>query len=107
MTVTGHEDAKIMGLGLVAVLPERQRSGIGTQLIRAGLKKCKELGYGAAFVLGHPTYYPRFGFVPASRFGLKCELDVSDDVFMAMELSSGYFEKISGTVVYHEAFRSV
>lgn len=107
VTVTGHPDAKIMGLGPVAVIPERQRSGIGTELVRVGLERCKELGFGAAIVLGHPTYYPRFGFVPASRFGLKCEFDVSDEVFMAIELSPGYLENISGTVKYHEAFRSL
>lgn len=107
VTITGHEDAKVMGLGPVAVFPERQRTGIGTQLIRAGLAKCRELGYGAVVVLGHPSYYPRFGFVPASRFGLKCEFDVPDEVFMAMELDPGYLAGRSGVVTYHEAFRSL
>ncbi len=105
--VTGNPDLKIMGLGPVAVAPKRQRSGIGSQLVRSGLEMCKALDFGAVVVLGHPEYYPRFGFVPASRFGLACEFDVPDEVFMAVELHAGYLAQRSGTVKYHEAFRNV
>ena len=55
-------------------------------------------------VLGHAAYYPRFGFVPASRFGLGCEYDVPDDVFMAVELVAGGLAGHTGTVRYHQAF---
>ena len=55
-------------------------------------------------VLGHPEYYPRFGFVPASRFGLRCEYDVPDEVFMALELEAGALSGVSGLLSYHEAF---
>jgi len=58
-------------------------------------------------VLGHPWFYPKFGFVPASRFGLKCEFNVADEVFMALELVPGYLSGVSGTVYYHEAFRNL
>lgn len=105
--VSGHPELNVMALGPVAVVPDRQQSGIGTRLIRAGLEQCKALGCGAIVVLGHPDYYPRFGFVPASRCGLGNEFGVPDEVFMAMELESGYLDGVSGTVSYHEAFRSV
>ncbi len=61
---------KLIGLAPLAVAPAQQRSGIGSLLSRAGLEGCRALGYQAAVVLGHPEYYPRFGFVPASRFGI-------------------------------------
>jgi len=58
-------------------------------------------------VLGHAAFYPRFGFAPASRFGLTCEYDVPDDVFMAMELEPGSLRGASGTIRYHRAFANV
>jgi putative acetyltransferase len=97
-------DVKIMGLAPMSVLPARQRRGIGSTLVRAGLEACTQVGFAAVIVLGHPKYYPRFGFQPASRFGLRCEYDVPDDVFMALELASGTFSGNSGTIRYHPAF---
>jgi len=107
VVITGHPDLKVMGLGPMAVLPERQRTGIGSLLVKSGLDECRKLGSGAVVVLGHPWFYPRFGFVPASRFGLKCEFNVPDEVFMALELVPGYLSGVSGTVQYHKAFRSL
>jgi putative acetyltransferase len=104
VTLNGHETLKIMGLAPMAVTPERQRRGIGTQLVRAGLAACRELHFGAAVVLGHPEYYPRFGFRPAQEFGIGCEYDVPADVFMALELTPGYLRGKTGTVRYHPAF---
>jgi putative acetyltransferase len=107
VTLSGHTDVKIMGLAPMAVLPAMQRRGIGSALVRAGLERCKDLGYGAVVVLGHPDYYPRFGFVPASRFGIGCEYDVPDDVFLAIELEPGSLIEKSGTIRYHAAFATV
>jgi putative acetyltransferase len=76
----------ILGLAPLAVLPEYQRRGIGAQLVRVGLKECQRRGCDVVVVLGHPAYYPRFGFVPASRKGLRCEYPVPDEVFMVAEL---------------------
>lgn len=104
VTIEGLPDARIMALGPMAVLPEFQRRGIGSRLVRAGLDTCRDLEVGAAVVLGHPGFYPRFGFLPASRFGLSCEYDVPDDVFMAMELEDRYLDGVTGTVTYHRAF---
>jgi len=100
----GRPDLRIMGLAPMAVAPERQRRGIGAALARAGIKACKKLGFGAIVVLGHPEYYPRFGFLPAVRFGLGCEFEAPEEVFMVLELHPGYLDSAAGTVKYHAAF---
>ena len=102
--LTGHSDVKIMGLGPMAVAPNHQRKGIGSALVRAGLARCEQLGFGAVVVLGHPEYYPRFGFLTSSRFGIRCEYDVPEEVFMVVELQPGYLYDIAGTIKYHPAF---
>ncbi len=109
-TPVTHEerpDLKILGLGPMAVLPEFQRGRIGTVLVLEGLDRCTANGFGAVILVGHPAYYQRFGFVPASRFGLKCQYDVPDDVFMAIELEEGYLSNAAGLVKYHPAFSEV
>lgn len=102
--LTGHLDLHIAGLAPLAVAPTHQRKGIGSALVRAGLERCKQLGFGAVVVLGHPEYYPRFGFSPSSRFGIGCEYKVREEVFMVMELQPGYLRGASGTIKYHAAF---
>lgn len=94
----------ILGLAPVAVLPEYQRQGIGTLLIQQGLEECRRSGFQAVVVLGHPDFYPRFGFIPASRKSLKCEYDVPDEAFMVLELESGSLQDCSGTVKYRSEF---
>jgi len=106
VSLSGHPALLIMGLAPMAVSPDRQRRGIGSALVRAGLEQCKRLGFGAVVVLGHPAYYPRFGFLPSARFGIGCEYDVPEDVFMAVELRSGVLRGASGTIKYHAAFSS-
>lgn len=104
VVLSEHTDLKIMGLAPMAVSPEHQRKGIGSALVLAGLDACRSLGVGAVVVLGHPDYYPRFGFVSAARFGIVCEYDVAEDVFMLMELEPGYMDGVSGLVKFHSAF---
>jgi putative acetyltransferase len=94
----------LMGLAPMAVMPARQRQGIGSRLIAAGLERCGELGAAAVVVLGHADYYPRFGFAPASRFGMRCEYDVPDEVFMVRELVGGGLNGLTGTIRYHPVF---
>jgi len=105
--LSGYTDLKIMGLGPMAVLPEQQRKGIGSELVKAGLDKCKDLGFGAAVVLGHKDFYPHFGFEPSLRYGIGCEYDVPPEVFMIIELQPGYLQDASGTIQYHAAFNDV
>lgn len=98
---------KIMGLAPMAVIPARQRSGAGAALVAAGLEECRALGVAAVVVLGHPEYYPRFGFVPASRFGITCVYDAPDEAFMGMELLPEGLSGVSGTVHYNWAFNDL
>jgi putative acetyltransferase len=104
VVLSDHAQLKIMGLAPMAVLPGYQRSGVGSALVRAGLQACAKLGYGAVVVLGHPAYYPRFGFKPAEEFAIGCEYDVPPEAFMALELQPGYLRGASGTIQYHAAF---
>lgn len=98
------KNLSILGLAPVAVLPNYQRQGIGTQMIREGLKECRRSGFQAVVVLGHPDFYSRFGFIPASRKSLGCEYDVPDEAFMVLELESGEEQDCSGTVKYRSEF---
>ena len=107
VSLAGHPTLRIMGLAPMAVAPEHQRKGIGSALVRAGLEHCQQLGFGAVVVLGHPAYYPRFGFSSSARFGIGCEYDVPEDVFMVVELRAGFLHGASGTVAYHAAFSNV
>lgn len=102
--LTGSSSLKIMGLAPMAVAPDRQRSGIGSALVNAGLDRCQDIGVGAVIVLGHPGYYPKFGFVPASKMNIDCEYHVPDEAFMALELVGGFLSGAEGTIKYHEAF---
>ena len=93
-----------VGLAPMSVAPSHQRRGIGSLLVEEGLRRCRVAGHTAVFVLGHPGYYPRFGFAPASRFGLRSEYEVPDEVFMALELASGALDRADGLATYHQAF---
>ncbi len=95
------------GLGPVAVLPEHQRRGIGSQLIEAGNRQLQNVGCPFIVVLGHADYYPRFGFKPARPLGLTCEWDVPDDVFLVLVLDPGRMQGVSGLVRYRPEFSTV
>lgn len=96
---------EIMGLAPMAVLPELQRQGIGTRLVEAGLAILRERGCPAVIVVGHPTYYPRFGFSPARRLALECQWDgVPDEAFMILVLDEEAMKGVSGTARYRDEF---
>ncbi|UFN47264.1 N-acetyltransferase [Roseomonas sp. OT10] len=86
------------GLGPVAVRPDRQRGGIGTALVRAGLERLRALGSGGCVVLGDPGFYGRLGFRPDPRLWLE---GVPPEYFQALAFSAGTPE---GAVTYHPAF---
>lgn len=96
-----------VALGPLAVLPEYQGMGIGSQLVTAGLGMLRAAGHGVVIVLGHPGYYPRFGFVPASRHGIRWDRDVPDNVFMVAELLPGALKGVEGIVHYRPEFDKV
>ena len=98
---------RIAGLGPMSIRPGFQRQGIGSRLVEAGLAECSRIGYDAVVLVGHPEYYPRFGFIPASRYGLKCEYSVPDDVFMALELKDGALSDCCGVIKYLPPFDRV
>jgi putative acetyltransferase len=92
-----------LALAPCAVLPRVQRNGAGSAVIRAGLDAARDLGEKLVIVLGHPDYYPRFGFTPASGFGIHAGFDVPDEAFMALALDPGT-ETPRGTVAYPAPF---
>jgi putative acetyltransferase len=96
VSLSDHPDLKVMGLAPMAVTPAHQNKGVGSALVRAGVERCKELGFGAVVALGHPGYYPRFGFAPSARFGIGCEYRVPEEAFMVVELQPAYLRGKSG-----------
>jgi len=105
VTLEGHScNISMAGLGPMAVAPAFQRRSIGSMLVEEGLKYCKTAGYAAVCVLGHPDYYPRFGFVPSVTYGIKSEFDVPVEVFMVKELTEGALVHCNGIVKYHDLF---
>lgn len=104
VTIEPSTAIRVAGLGPMAVRPDRQRTGIGTGLVRTGLDECRRRGYRAVVVVGHPEYYPRFGFVPAHTKGLTCEFPVPPDVFMVLELEPDALVRSHGRVRYHPGF---
>ena len=93
-----------LGLAPMAVLPEFQRRGIGSQLVEAGLTACHHTPYGIVVVLGHPHYYPRFGFTPAKPLGIMWEHDAPEEAFMVHELREGALTQTKGVVKYRPEF---
>lgn len=95
------------GLGPMAVLPTFQRTGIGTALVRDSLLRLQKAGMNFVVVLGHPSYYPRFGFRPASAFNVQWEEDSPEDAFMIKELRKGSVPHGGGTIQYAPEFSTV
>ena len=104
---TSAGDVKALSLAPMAVLPVFQNSGIGSQLVRIGLERCRELGNTIVVVIGHPEYYPRFGFVPARKEGLDLQFPVPDEAFMVCKLAPDALEGIKGMVKYPPEFEDV
>jgi len=101
---TPENAVSALALAPMAVRPELQNHGIGSELVRHGLKECRHLGHKVVVVIGHPDYYPRFGFYSARANGLEAPFQVSDEAFLVYELIPGALDGIGGTVKYPPAF---
>lgn len=98
--IENHEE---IALAPLAVLPEYQKQGIGSMLIEQGHKIAKKLGYHYSIVLGSENYYPKFGYIPATQYGIQAPFDVSNENFMAVKLNDTDIE-IKGIVQYAKEF---
>lgn len=101
------EDSSVPALSLapMAVLPEFQRRGIGSQLVREGLRLCRDQGHAIVLVVGHPDFYPRFGF--SGKLARQLDCPYSGDAFMATELTPKALAGVTGNVIYPAPFASV
>ena len=97
----GNDSVTGQILAPLGVAPSAQGTGIGGRLVRAGLERLGAAGIGLVFVLGHPGYYPRFGFEPAGRLGLQAPYPIPEehaDAWMVLELGEGNLGRVHGTV---------
>lgn len=95
--------AAVLALAPLSVLPSYQNQGIGQALMREGHRVAQTLGYPYSVVLGHKAYYPKAGYVPASRYGIQAPFEVEDDCFMAVRLNETA-GKLNGIMAYDAAF---
>jgi len=109
LTITrpGARMVEGIGLGPMSVSRPRQGFGIGTRLVAAGLHRLRIAGHPFCIALGHPGYYPRFGFERAGRFGIRWERDVPDEAFFVAELAPGGLLGVAGVVRYAPEFAGV
>lgn len=106
ITPSSRHPVTLVGLGPMAVLPDYQGRGVGSALADGALAALGREAVDAVFVLGHPEWYPRFGFRPARRFGIELALNAPASSFMALELIPGVLLNIVGKVNYHSAFKT-
>lgn len=102
--VDGDKSVTSLALAPVAVVPEHQEKGIGSQLIRTALKVAKEVGFQSVVVLGHQDYYPKFGFKQANLWNIRAPFEVPNEIFMALELTENALEHVQGVVQYSKPF---
>lgn len=98
------EEYPCLSLGPIAVIPEFQKQGIGGILIQAGHRAALELDYNAVLLLGHPSYYPRFGYRLAKNWNITNPWQITGEPWMAIELIEGALNGKAGVAVYPEAF---
>ena len=101
----GNNVIRGMGLAPLAVLPNRQKTGIGSALVERGLALLREKEYPFVIVLGHADFYPRFGFVPSSQYNLKSQWQgIPDEAFMILVFDQKSLEGVHGVAKYREEF---
>ncbi|MBP1960985.1 GNAT family N-acetyltransferase [Paenibacillus aceris] len=105
--VDAAKEHEVIVLAPIAVNPDYQKQGVGSQLILEGIRRTKDIGYGAVFLIGHPTYYPKFGFKPARSYGYELkQFQVPDEVFMVCEVVKGQLQNMKGELQYPDSFFS-
>ena len=102
-----HSATRAVAIGPMGVVPQFQRKGIGSQLVLQGLEECRRSGGEVVIVLGHPGFYPRFGFSEAKPYGIRFEDEVPDEAFMVAELRPGALSRVHGIVRYEPEFTTV
>ena len=96
-----------VSLAPMAVLPTHQRQGIGAQLVREGVRQCAERGESIVIVVGHPQYYPRFGFSSQLAETLQPPFEVPAEAWMALSLRPDATDDVAGRVEYAAAFAAL
>jgi len=96
-----------LALAPMAVHPEFQNKGVGSKLVFKGLEECRQLGHKIVVVIGHPEYYPRFGFLLARDRGLNVPFPVPDEAFMVLELVPGALKGAQGEIIYTPPFQKM
>ncbi|UTB32485.1 MAG: N-acetyltransferase [Methanobacterium sp. ERen5] len=105
LTIENDEESfPALILAPIAVLPEYQKQGIGTKLVENGIIECRNQGHSIIILVGHPEYYPRFGFKSAEQNGIKHPFEVPEDVFMAYELVPDALSRVNGVLKYSTPF---
>lgn len=97
-------DVQGAGLGPMAVVPSHQQQGIGSRLVEAGIDCLNKIGCPFVVVLGHPAFYPRFGFQSAARYGLTCEWEVPAEALMVKILNPDVGDRLEGVARYRAEF---
>ncbi len=108
ITIQGRDQSNAaLALAPMAVLPSFQRKGIGSALVRRGLEEARTLGHRLVIVVGHPDFYPRFGFVPAKPLGILAPFEAPSEAFLVLELQPRALLGIQGMVQYPPEFNEV
>ena len=103
--MAAEQTTAAISLAPASVLPEYQRQGVGTQLIRAALERCRDDGHQIVIVVGHPNYYPRFGF--SAELARRLDSIYAGDAFMALELVPGALDDVTGRVKFAAPFDAI
>ncbi len=102
--INDKQTAESLALAPVSVLPDYHNQGIGSELIHHAHKLAKQQGFSSIMLLGHENYYPRFGYLRASQFGISFPFDAPDENCMAIELTENALQLVSGAIQYPKEF---
>jgi putative acetyltransferase len=104
---THRKKCTSLALAPISMIPSFQNRKVGSRLIREGSEKARKLGFKSVIVVGHPEYYPRFGFEKASKYGISAPFNVPDTALFAMESEKDGLKDCSGTIEYPSEYSEV